>query len=258
MMDFKEYINSGLIESIGIIDGKLVFDYNNLKPNKDEISTKMGKKEKGVKFVPFASSTDTLNKYKVFSVYSTKGANKSKILKTIKKQTDLEMSNTDYERFIIRTAIFMSAKIVSPNKIDIIILPKTSSKILFDLVDEISSRNPGVSYISQQFTKTKPKEIKIDVDHPKINDNIISKLEIIKQNAIKKDNFEMKKVPSWMRKFIKNFIELTPDKYLRKHLEGKNILIIDDIFTSGTTMGAMGDILNMYSPENLVFATLFK
>ena len=261
---FREYLEepeTALMESVGIVDGKLVFDYNKLVASSTEISTKFGKttggKKNQIKFVPFQTTTDTLIKHKVYSVYSTKGVNKSTLLKTIKKQSNLAIANEDYNQFINRTAIFISAKIIKANKIDTIIISQSSSHILLDLIENIANRNPSITFMTKVFTKAKPDQIIINKTHSKITPEIINSLE--KQVTKAKDNgyFQMKRIKVQFRKFIQNFIELTADKSLKK-LENQNVLLMDDVISSGITLSAMAQLIELYSPNSVVMATIFK
>ncbi len=260
MKTFDEIRNEPLMtESIGIVDGQLVFDYNELSPSDDQISSNLGKKFKGAKFVPFTTTTSTFAKHKVKSVYAVKGNIKSQILKAIKRQSAVDVGSGEYTQFLRRTATFIDFKIIRKNKIDTIVAPTSSSVILTDLLDILSKKNPSLTILNKTFKKNKPEDIQIDYDHPKITPKIIAYLE--KQLAIAKKAgyFEMKAIKASMfRKFIKNIMKLNKDISLRNHVEDKRVLLIDDILASGNTITDMMSHLELYAPSELMILTIFK
>ncbi len=263
MKTFSEYTVDStdiLVESIGIVDGQLVFDYNKIKADDDEISSKFGKNTKGEKFAPYVKTTDTIAKHKVRAVYSVKGINKTKILKTLKSHNaGLSMKNDDYKQFINRTAMYIDFKFIRKNDIQTIIAPSSSSIIITDLLENLANRNPKLTVINKAFEKNKPKDVQIDYDHPKINDKSIEYLKLELDKAKKNGFFAMKEIKrAQMRKFIKNIMKLTPDVSLQHAIEGKNVVLIDDIISTGTTTTDMIRIIEMYSPNELTAITIFK
>lgn len=260
MKTFKEYCSSeALIESIGIVDGQLVFDYNT-KADDNNISSTFGKKHSGQKFVPFSSTTETLIRHKVYSVYYAKGANKTDILKAIKKQkVNASASPEEYEKFLKRTAIYLDSKIFRPNGIETIIIPKSSSSLIEDVLEYVFERNTGIKFATNSFEKTAPTEIEIDRTNPKLTPEAIKYLEKEIAKAKEVGFFAMKEIKRvQLRRFIKNFLKLTPDKYLNKLLDGKNVALVDDILASGNTNAEMIRNLEMYSPNKVISVTLFK
>ena len=261
MKSFSEYTKESqdiLVESIGIVDGELVFDYNKITPGKEEISSKFGKKHKGEKFVPYAKTTETIIKHKVYSVYNAQGTNKTALLKAIKKQSNISISNEDYKQFINRTAMYMDYKLIRKNDIKVIIAPHSSSPLLFDLINNLKKRNPKVIFISKSFEKNLPDKITIDKDHPKITPDIVKYLEKEIQKAKSNGYFAMKEIKRvQMRKFISNIFKLSPDVSL-KNIEGKNVMLLDDIVSSGSTTADMIRNLENYSPNKVIPVTIFK
>jgi len=261
MQKFKEFYNENLLESIGIVDGNLVFDYNKLKAEPDELSTRFGKSTKAIKFVPYVTTSDTILKHKIFSVYLAKGTSKTDILKAIKrhKTSNISLDVDSYKKFIQRTAIYINAKFVQKLDIDTIIAPTTSSSLIEDLLEELKKRAPGIKLITKSFEKANIDDIVIAKDHPKITPEIIKYLETQMRKAKENGYFEMKEIKrTQMRKFISNFMQLTNDPSLRNQVDGKNVMLFDDIIVSGITTAEMIRNLEMYSPNSLVAVTIFK
>lgn len=253
--------NEMMLESIGIVDGQLVFDYTKLAADTTEISSKFGKKDKGEKFVPYQTTTETIIKHKVFSVYSAQGENKTELLKAIKrhKTSNVKLDNEDYAQFINRTSMYIDYKFLRKYKIETIIAPHSSSMLIEDILHNVAKRNSKIQFITKSFEKSPPKEIIIDRENPKISPDIIKYLESRIKKAEAAGYFEMKEIKrTQLRKFISNFMKLTPDISLRNNLDGKNVILFDDIVVSGNTTAEMIRNLEMYSPESVMALTLFK
>ena len=256
-----EYDNILMTESMGVVDNKLVFKYHQISPDPDEVSTKMGKTRKGgVKFVPYTSTTQTIVKHKVYSVYSIEGGRTTEVLKAIKQHnTDVLLDNEDYASFINRTSIYLDFQLIRKSGTQVIIIPESRSEILTDIVEQVVKRNPSLTIITKAFNKVSPRDIIIDRRNPLITPDIIIYLE----DAIKKANengyFAMKEIKRvQMRKFILNFLKLTPDRDFKSILEDRHIMILDDVLSSGNTMAEMVRNVEMYSPANVICVSLFK
>ena len=252
----KKQTKSLITESIGIEDGRLVFNYKKLKHGEEEISSKFGKSNKKQKFVPYEKTTETIIKHKVFSVYGIKYNND--IVKAIKKQNDITASNEDYDKFINRTAEYINYMFIKKNNIQTVIVPMSSSALTDDVVEKLVEKNPNIKYIKNVFTKADISKIGIAKDHPKITPEIIEYIEKEIEKAKVNKFFAMKKIVPMFRKFITNIFELTPNISLRNHLDNKNVMLIDDIVTSGSSTADMIRSLELYAPAKLYLTTIFK
>ncbi len=145
MKTFQEYTNSNLQEAIGISDGQLVFNYNNA-PSSEEISSRFGKKHRGEKFVPYSTTTQSIIKHNVYSVYFAKGVKKTEILKAIKRKSNISMSTEDYNQFINRTGMYIDYRFIRKFNINTVLAPASSSPILIDIIDNLSKRNGDVVF----------------------------------------------------------------------------------------------------------------
>lgn len=79
-----------------------------------------------------------------------------------------------------------------------------------------------------------------------INEDIIKRVKFT--NTQTKLNKEQRK------KNLENVFKVNPD--FAKKIEGKNILIIDDVFTTGSTINAIAKELSEFSPINIDCATI--
>jgi hypothetical protein len=242
-------------------DGSLIVDYSDKSSGGGKFSTRMGKGVGKGKFTPYGA---TANVHEVpievvYSVSATDKDTKNAILKTLKRQhPELTMGKTVYTEFINRTAMFMSSRIVKKFNPDVIISPKSSSYMLNDIVDAIQARSPNVKVLREHFKKVDfVGEIEINRDHPKITDKIIKMLEDALHTAKKNGYFQMKKVKPQYRKFLSNLFELI-DEYDYNKLEGQRILILDDIWTTGTTLSDMIDSIYLFAPSEIKGAAVLK
>lgn len=286
-MRFKDY----MIEGINIKDGQVHFNYTNVswikkmslkellkykeqhnglsKNTEMAINIEIGKKKRTYKddteidlyfgkskFEPYKTSTENVN---VFSVYSSKG--NTNILKAIKHLGDnnVDVKTSEYLQFIKRTSIYISSKILKNKNIDYIVTPQSSSNILNDVLDDVSKMNPHIKILRENFKKIVDiDKIKILKDHPKITPKIIKMLEKVISNAKSDGYFQIKNIKAvQFRKFVTGYMELI-DSYKYEKLKNKNILLLDDVYSSGTTIAEMINKLKMYEPNNIIGITLFK
>ena len=240
-------------ESIAIVDGKLVFNYDEKKVGKDKVSTKFGKYKT---FTPYVKKSDTIVAHNIFSIYNAKGVNVVDILKAIKKKSNIDMDEKDYHQFVNRSALYIQAKLAKG--IDTIIAPTSSSPMLLDILDNLKHRLSGVMIFTNTFKKSNIDNIKIDKNHPKITPTIIKKLTEDIARAKKDGYFEMKKIFVPNRKFLSGYLELVDSKILNKYVKDKNVMIFDDVLASGTTFVEMIRTLELYEPKSLIGTTIFK
>jgi len=251
MIDFKTYNmlqeNCNFLEmSVKIKRNKVKFNYND--QDKKDLSTTFGKG----KFVPYMAKGKQLLGHIVYSVYKYK--NNFKTLKALKKQNNVKMDMKEYDQFLNRTSIYLQSKII-PKKTDVIITPQSSSFILDDLIDNLEVRLPHIKFIKSGFTKNKIEDIKLNYEKYDVPSAIKERMEKILIRAKKKGYLEMKNVPKPYTKFVKNFLgsDLKPS-----HILGKNIVVIDDMMSSGFTFKAAFENLLTYSPETIIGISLFK
>lgn len=259
MFDFREFNEENALdvdnidESIAIVNGKLVFYYNDKVADKEKVATKFGKSKA---FTPYVKKTKVILAHDIFSIYQAKGVNVVDILKAIKKKSSIEVDEKDYLQFINRSALYMQAKLAK--NIDTIIAPTSSSPLLLDILDNLKHRLSGVKIFTETFKKSNIDNIKIDKNHPKITPNIIKKLTEDLARAKKDGYFEMKKIFVPNRIFLSGYLELTDSKILGKYVKGKRVMVFDDVLASGSTFVEMIRTLELYEPESLIGATIFK
>jgi len=266
MQTFKSIVEDQLSESISIVDGQLVFDYND--DQKKGTSTKFGKrKTKKGEIVVFNSSPEKFQGVTVYTVYKT--AKKSAdILRALKKKNNINLTQKDYEQFLKRTAAFISGKTTGYldkesvigllNNVDVIVTPQTSSFLLKDILDQISSIKPHIKIIHEAFVKTNVDDIVIDYADFNVSDAVKNRMKQLMSEAKKQGYIEINKVPKTFLNYLSNVLNLNQTKVLQKYIDGQNVVIFDDILGSGFTMKEMILSMKMYSPNSIHGITLFK
>jgi hypothetical protein len=245
-----------IVEKITIdpLDRKLRVDYNAT----DGVSTSLGKSTNKNKFIPYLSKSQELAGYTVYSVYSSHDPDTTDVLKAIKKRSDIQIDPEDYRKFVTRTAIFITAKIFSSEQIDCVVTPRSSSNILNDLIAELKTRNPHIKFLPESFVKTVDlSKIELDYTQPGLTDKIARSLNSIIRSATQTGRFEIKKALPHYRKYFKNFFEVVDPAILRQ-FRNRRVCVLDDVFSSGSTLVAIMKSISDYAPELVIGTSIFK
>jgi len=253
LSSFKKWLQ----EEITIIDGELSFAFNT-NSKSSLVNTNLGKSAGKKKFIPRQSKAKQFGGVTVFSVYSAaKGS--SVILKSIKKQSVAGVSKKEYDKFLTRTAIFMtSSKGGMLKDTDVIISPQTSSFLLSDLLDKIHQIRPKIKMIQEAFIKSNVDKIIIDYSNFDISDKVKASMIQLLKNAKQNGFIELKKIPKQFLKYISNVLNVDRMKVLPKYIDNKNVVIIDDVLASGFTMKEMIFAMKIFSPKSIHGITMFK
>jgi pyrimidine operon attenuation protein/uracil phosphoribosyltransferase len=244
---FKEYVES-LDESFDIIDGKLVF--NAQSTDDSGISSKFGK---GKAYTPFVKKVEGVPDLFSYSLYQAKSANATDVLKAIKAA---DMNDQLVRAFITRSAIY-AARVLRSLKADIIVTPHSSSPLVNTFVKELAKRTSSEIYIDSFAKRPDLTKVEIDTTHPNITPAIAKSMQSTLNRAVKQGYLSVKMFAVMHRKFLKNMFEVTDPKIIDK-VKDKNVLIIDDVMTSGTTTKNIYDILKTNEADNVSALTLFK
>lgn len=240
MLTFSEFLS--LHEAYNIVDGKL-----DLKSS-EGIKSSFGKDKK---LKPFSKKImDGLVSY---SLYNANTKNSTDILKAFKSA---DFSSKELQDFLTRSAIYAS-RILRDLGVDVIVTPQSSSDLTKEFVKQISARTNYDVYIDSFRKAPDLSKVEIDRENPNITPAIIKSMEDILNRAIKRGNLSVKMFAVQHRKFLKNLFEVTDQKLLQK-IDGKHVVIIDDIMTSGTTTKNIYDILVTNNADKVSALTIFK
>lgn len=223
----------------------VIIDYES-KPG-DNINLRFGKSS----FKPYVKRVTGVE-LDALSLYTSKGPDATVILKQLKA---MKIDKAVYSQFLNRSAVYAS-KLIRDLKIDIIVTPKSSSSLTHDFASKLEQRNPGIEFLLDSFAKSDdPSKITIDVDNDKLSDKVKDTLESSIRRGVKLGYFQMKWILPQNRKFLKNLFSYAGNA---KKFEGKNVLIIDDVVSSGSSLAAIFQTLQEAGASSVICLTLFK
>lgn len=246
-MNFKKWLE--LFEkTIYVKDNKLIFSPDNIE-DETGISFNFGKTKK---FKPFEKKL--LPELKSYSLYLAKQKDATKTLNAIKKS---DFNNPEIQEFLKKSSIF-SLKIINNINInfDIVVTPFSSSDLVKEWANELVKRT-HYDYFIDAFVKNNIDEITLDYDNPKMSDNIKKDLERILKKSKIKGYFSIHDVYPMFRKFVLNVYRASSKKIINK-VKDKNVIILDDIVTSGTTAMDIFKTLKTAGAKEVIVLTLFK
>lgn len=246
-MNFKEYLSqvtSQSIEEALYLDGDVLrFDQN---VNDQGISTSFGKNKK---LEPFKKTIikDELISY---SLYRSSGNELSKALK------DADLNSTDIAKFLDRSAIYAN-RVIRSLDTDIIVSPVSSSPLAKTFQELIQKRN-HLDYHLDSFRKTVDLE-KVHIHDPdgKLTDKIRTRMATAINTGIRRGGISVKQFLPHHRQYIRGLFDAIDEKLTKKVLD-KNVLIIDDIMTSGSTAINIYDVLKTHGQNNVAVLTILR
>jgi len=236
MKKFKEYL-----ENIISKDNQVVFDYSTT----NGINTALRNK-------PYSSKSSRLFGHTVLSLYLLT-ANETPLLRALKREDNKEINNEDMEYFIKRSVSYAYRYL--PKDLDYIIYNKNSFPVLDKFIEQLALKFQSKTLnVSQSIYKTSTNKLYL-------KDNIPKKYKAAAENLLiklkQKDTIKLRdEIPLRLRMFFGGFISIE-DNVLNK-LKNKNILIVDDVFTVGTTFSQLFQLIKQYNPNQLMGLTLFK
>lgn len=247
ILNFKDFVEiTSLSENVDIVDNKLVIS-NELDTG---INLSFGKNNK---LDPYKKSIEGVSGLVSYSLYQAKTQNSTAILNAL-KTSDLDSQKIN--NFLKISSIY-AARVLRQIGTDVIVTPISSSDLTKEFVKEIQKRT-NYDVVIDGFRKQPDiSKIVIDVNHPKITPAIIKSMESIIERGIKRDSLSVKMFAVQYRKFIKNLFEVA-DERIYKLVQGKRVVIVDDIMTSGTTARNIFDILMVNGASDVQALTLFK
>lgn len=198
-----------------------------------------------------------------FSSYTTsKNIDKGLRDKFLRDLKSKKISQLDYNE-LITVGVSLLNDFIDLNNIDVILMPKSSSPLLTDIISEVQlyiDKNKTKIY-KDYFIKNSIDNIILDYD--KFKDSKPSSLNSFNkqyQNAISTGEFKIKDIKFIpFRRLIKNFLTINKDITNTDpsdidnvaNMLDSNILVIDDIITSNTTLMEMNRILKELSPRSI-------
>jgi hypothetical protein len=259
---FKEFLSETILEDISIQGDSVRITSQNFKSasTKDSISTYF-------RTQPYVTHTSGIDA-DIFSMLNYVSSETStEILKSLKGSGPYKVNEKQFALLMsqVKSAVSILVKRIKP---DIIIYPKSKSPLLQKFVDEIHAAYPIAEVLSDAFIKkaftAEDVEPLINTEHPmwakfsSENPAAVKELKRSLKSQIKNGELELKKFYKPYVKFIKNFIELKDAYEVLEKVMESNVLVVDDILSSGSTMTEMIRQLTEFGPSKISGLTLFK
>lgn len=185
------------------------------------------------------------------------------------KQNSLGKGNVD---MFIDKALVNLNKAVNLSTFDIVIYPQSSSTLTKDIVDKIDYFTDADRYVKIEAVKKQISDINFNwgkfdkyCDLKSILANVKNvmkqKMEKMLDDIYSLDYFSIAKniKDQKYKKFLKNIYKFYNEKttQLLKSIVDKKILIVDDIYTSGTTIEQIIKAYQMLDPDDSNILTIF-
>jgi len=234
-------------------DDKLDFSYKG--PEGLKVTFGKGK----VKFEPYSSKSKDFGGSEVISLFSTshmKGYDREEIvtpiMKALKGQSSTVVDQAEFKKWLKQAAHVMGRYIRTEVKPDAVLAVKSSSQLNNLFVKELANNLPGVAMIPDAIAKA-------DIDKIKVSDKADEKQKKAVERELKKAKaagvLSFKKIHVSLRPFFKGVMEV--DK-VAQNIEGKTVVVLDDIMTTRATQVHSIDVIRQYNPKEIVGVTLFK
>lgn len=191
----------------------------------------------------------------------------TKLLTSLKGKGPYEVNDKIINQLLVGV-VGASKQIINHLDPSVIIYPKSSSDLTKMFVDKLKAAYPKIKVADEAFVKKVLKagdeEALVNTAHPdwkKFSDenpDAVSELKKSLARHIKDGNLELKKLYKPYTKFIKNFVELKDAYNTLDQVMGQNVIVVDDILSSGTTMLEMFRQLKEFEPESVSGLTIFK
>jgi hypothetical protein len=211
---------------------------------------------KGLSSAPYETNNKEMLGIPVFSVYRADPAKNSA---TIDFKKNLRIyDQKDVDVFVMTCAKYMVWEIFRKQKTNTILVPASSSPLVSMVAKRIGEFDRTLTIVQDSFKKSEHTEIEIDTSIP----GFTPAIGLVILNAIDKGkktgHFELKNVsPPQFRKYVKGFMKMQSN-VATKDITGKNVMILDDILTKGTTIVQCAKNLSGLAPLTLSAATIFK
>ena len=222
-----------------------------IEPN--GVSSKFGKTKD---FKPYKQGARGVD-YTTYIVYNvnefTDSEERTEFLKFIKRGGNGADSN--YQHFVKRTAIYI-ASFLRKNRVHTVISAGSSARFLNDVFEAVQAINPSLTYINEAglFVKAQRDEITFDTSRKAKSAEHIAKLNKKLDNMFATHGkFTSKEYDKVWGVVTTNLFKVAPhaSTTLERAVTGKNVILIDDVYSSGVTVVNMLDALGEFKPKNI-------
>lgn len=168
----------------------------------------------------------------------------------------------DEQSFIVDRVVNNINDYVDINSFDYVISPKSSSSLVKNFLNILSSFNKKTTFIDNMFLKNDFKNIWLDIELAKKErpnkyvKSLIKRFDKLKSSD--KDHFKLQPLNKYERRYVRDMLKVNPEHTnIIYDMMDKNILIVDDILTSGKTFDDIKNMLNVFGIKNVTFFSMF-
>lgn len=209
----------------------------------------------------------SLNDYIIYYGYKTNSKiEKESIHSLLKYLKDHKNYQHEYNLLLEKAILGLNTQL-KLNTIDCIISPNSSSTITSDISKKIYTKHPNAVLANQSIVKNSLENIKVDSESY-LNSAKDEKDRKKKESYLRSDwkrstetgQFKMKEIFGPRRTLYSNFLvfDSHTDRMIYNAINNGNVLLIDDIKTSGTSFKDMIREILQYNPKSITLFSLIK
>jgi phosphoribosylpyrophosphate synthetase len=188
-----------------------------------------------------------------------KSENKNKLLNDIKKGVNIDTKDIS---IIIDKIISNLSDNVNLSDFDYVVSPKSSSLLTKSLIDRLSLMSNNTTFISDMFLKNDVDNIWLDIEtakkelEPKYIKMLVKSFDRSKQDE--GQSMKLQRLGKYHRKYVRDMLIINSDyDNIVVDMLDKNVLVIDDILTTGKTLNDIRNILTNLSTGQITLFTMF-
>lgn len=278
MITFKHFLECcTLCEDVFAKDDELMAAVNPDSSRKPSTPTSISTNRR-----PLGRQSGLTRGLDVFYAFSYKPSEEpggsTELLKSFKGKGPFKFSEARRQKFLDEATTHMANEFKRANmRADVIVCPQSSSSLLTDfaslladklnieskkigafkkteVVDLPEDRAEALKYIAKKFIDYKYMDEKFTGDENKRNEAIKDICDAVYRSIKKHGVITSKELPKFYAKFVKNIMDIGD---LDDTLDGKTVMVVDDVLSSGSTMSDLFRLCQELGAEKVFGATLF-
>lgn len=212
------------------------------------IKTSFGKS----KLIPYESKFNYNGEiFDILSLFQIQDKSGIEIVKRFKGISNGVIPDDIYNNFISKATIYINY-LLKNKSIDIILVPSNNSKLLTDIVEKLKNKFSNDIIIFSNISKSNINNITVETENEQAK---LGSEEVLNRFKKSGKQFDLKKIPKRYARNFRNFFTFNIDN---NYIVGSNILILDDVLSTGTTIKELIRMSYAYKPNNIISITLFK
>ena len=199
------------------------------------------------------SVVGTVNNHHVLSLYQSTDGNKA-FLRALKGESELMVNRSELDRFINNSVIYAWNHLKNM-KFDYIICGQNTYYFFDQFITRLFYKFSSNSLkLSNSLYKTNTQYLRLNNHVP---DDLKPEVDKLLFSLKTKDTIKLRNdIPVKFRRYFSGFISI--DKDIQYKIQGKKILVIDDILTTGSTFSEVFSILGNVNTKSFAGLSVFK